>query len=149
MVVNHPQEIKDENDLPYSSVDPPQIHQHFRLRTVPLKETKIKMKKIQMKKLKTLTGIKGFDYGLPSTTSSPSSHMSIKIQSVFGAYNENHTNEGEEYIEDIQNALEDVKPKVEGSIQDNNQRTDTRSQLFKDIESLVKARITSPSSRHT
>ena len=46
--------------------------------------------------------------------------MSIKIQSVFGAYNEHHTNDGEEYIEDIQNALEDVKPKVEGFIQDNN-----------------------------
>ena len=61
--------------------------------------------------------------------------MSIKIHSVFGAYNEHDTAEGEEYIEDIQNALEEVKPKVEDTIPDNNQRTEIRSQLFKDIES--------------
>ena len=65
-----------------------------------------------MKKIKTLSGIEGFNYGLPSTTSSPSSQISIKIHSVFGAYNEHDTTEGEEYIEDIQNTLEEVKPKV-------------------------------------
>ena len=88
-----------------------------------------------MKKIKTLSGIEGFYYGLPSTTSSSSSQMSIKIHSVFGAYNEHDTTEGEEYIEETQNALEDVKPKVEDTAPDNTSGTNTRSQLFHDIES--------------
>ena len=50
VVVNHPQEVKDEIDLPWDSADPPQIHQHFKLRVIPLKETKTKMERIQMKK---------------------------------------------------------------------------------------------------
>ena len=88
------------------------------------------MKKINMKKIKTLSGINGFDYGLPSTTSSSSNQMTIRIHSVFGAYNEYDTTEGEEYIEDTQNAFEDVKPKVEDIAPDNTPGTNTRSQLF-------------------
>ena len=61
--------------------------------------------------------------------------MTIKIHSVFGAYNEHDTNEGEEYIKETQNALKDVKPKVEDTVPDNTPGTYTRSQLFKDIES--------------
>ena len=72
--------------------------------------------RIQMKKMKNLSGIEGFDYGLPSTSSSD--QTPIKIQSVFGAYNEHDKTEREEYLEDIQNALEDVKQKVEDTVPD-------------------------------
>ena len=113
MVVNHPHEVKDEIDLPLGNVDPPQMHWHFKLRAIPLKETKTKMKRIQMKKLRSLNRIEGFDYGLPS---SPPSNRPIRIQSILGGYNEHHavksgqdTTQGQEYIEEVDNILLDVK----------------------------------------
>ena len=86
-----------------------------------------------MKKLRSLNVIEGFNYGLPP--SSPPSNRSITIQSVFGGYDQHYaaegeqsTNEGQEYIEEVDSVLVDVKPKAEAPNED--KKEDQRAQLF-------------------
>ena len=82
-----------------------------------------------MKKLRSINVMEGFDYGLPPL--SPPNNRSITIESVFGGYDQHYaeegeqsTNGGQEYIEEVDSALVDVKPKAEASDEDNDKKED-------------------------
>ena len=79
MTVTHSLNIKDEIDLTClaDGTAPPPVHQYLKLKAIPLKDSKKKVKKISMKKMKTivnLTNEQEYDYGLSSIPPSTSDH---------------------------------------------------------------------------
>ena len=127
VLMDHPHnKVRDKIDLPVVSADPPSMHQHFKLKTVPLKMVKTKLKRIELKKLQSLNEVKGYNYSL---LTSPPNNRPIRIQSVLGGYNEHHEAKGgqvtavsREYIEEINNIPLEEKHKTEISDSDKDEK---------------------------
>ena len=105
---------------PPACTEPPNIHRHYRLRAIPVKVKKTKLKRIELKKLRPPNKVKGYNYGLPPSPPSPPDNSPIKIQSMLGDYTEHNetksglaTAESQEYIEEIDDFQIEEKHKTE------------------------------------
>ena len=102
-----------------------------------------------MKSIDTTRGIRGsiemeYDYGLPDGVSSTSDHPlnnnqpNFVRQSIVGGYQEQSNKEDGEYVEDTQNtpgSFDDAKTKTKDDLKTGTVKLDTRSELFREMES--------------
>ena len=146
---NKPFELVDEIDILYEGqntppilntppgLNTPPVQNEFKIKPAPLKA---KAKRIQLQKISSTKIKESFDYGLQSI---PRKNGQLVISSTLGSYGQYYDEDGEkptndgqgEYIEEMDNWLLDVKPKVR-AVKGEDQKEANREELFKEIEAL-------------